>query len=130
MKVAKPTSAHFRERARHYRLAEAIADAPRDVEMFHDLATLFERLSEDFARMVHGRSGASAVDGVRGPADGRRDGARVEAEGFGVGLQFGMRSTMSNQSPVMKNLLGFASINSRSSLHGSTYREAARPGVS
>ena len=49
MKVAKPTSAHFRERARHYRLAEAIADAPRDVEMFHDLATMFERLSEDFA---------------------------------------------------------------------------------
>ena len=50
MKVAKPTSAHFRERARHYRLAEAIADAPRDVEMFHDLATMFERLAEDFAR--------------------------------------------------------------------------------
>jgi len=65
MKIAKPTSAHFRERARHYRLAEAIADAPRDVEMFHDLATMFERLSEDFARMVHGRSGASALDGVR-----------------------------------------------------------------
>jgi len=36
MKITKPTSAHFRERARHYRLAEAIADAPRDVEMFHD----------------------------------------------------------------------------------------------
>ena len=77
MKVAKPTSAHFRERARHYRLAEAIADAPRDVEMFHDLATLFERLSEDFARMVHGRSGAPALDDVRGPADGRSDEAKV-----------------------------------------------------
>jgi hypothetical protein len=68
MKIATPTSADFRERARHYRLAEAIADAPRDVEMFHDLATMFERLSEDFARMVHGRSGASALDRVRGPA--------------------------------------------------------------
>jgi len=79
MKIAKPTSAHFRERARHYRLAEAIADAPRDVEMFHDLATMFKRLSEDFARMVHGRSGASALDGVRGPADGRHDGARSKA---------------------------------------------------
>ena len=65
MKAAKPpiriTSAHFRERARHYRLAEAIADAPRDIEMFHDLATMFERLSEDFGRVAHGRSGASAV---------------------------------------------------------------------
>ena len=77
MKIATPTSADFRERARHYRLAEAIADAPRDVEMFHDLATMFERLSEDFARMVHGRSGASAVDGVRGTADGRHDGAQI-----------------------------------------------------
>jgi hypothetical protein len=81
MKATKPprriTSAHFRERARHYRLAETIADTPRDVEMFHDLATMFERLSEDFARMVHGRSGASAVDGVRDPADSGRDGALV-----------------------------------------------------
>ena len=52
MKAAKPprriTSADFRERTRHYRLAETIADAPRDVEMFHDLATMFERLSEDY----------------------------------------------------------------------------------
>jgi len=28
------TSVHFRLRARHYRLAAAITDAPRDVEMF------------------------------------------------------------------------------------------------
>ena len=48
MKVAKPRPAHFRERARHYRLAEA------SPTRFHDLATMFERLSEDFARMVHG----------------------------------------------------------------------------
>jgi len=58
MKDANPprriTPAHFRERARNYRLAEAIADAPRDVEMFHDLTTMFERLPEDFARMAHG----------------------------------------------------------------------------
>src|SRR5262249_33400592 len=32
-------------------------------------------VDRDFDRMVHGRSGASAVDGVRGPADGRRDDA-------------------------------------------------------
>ena len=64
MKIATPTSAHFRERARHYRLAEAIADAPRDVEMFHDLATMFERLSEDFARP--GDPGTQRLRGARG----------------------------------------------------------------
>jgi hypothetical protein len=41
---------HFRQRARHYRLAAAIADAPQDVKMFLDLATMFELLSEQFAR--------------------------------------------------------------------------------
>jgi hypothetical protein len=44
------TSIHFRLRARHYRLAAAISDAPRDVAMFRDLAWTFERLSERFAR--------------------------------------------------------------------------------
>jgi hypothetical protein len=43
-------SMHFRLRARHYRLAAAVTDAPRDVEMFLDLAMMFERLSEQFAR--------------------------------------------------------------------------------
>jgi hypothetical protein len=54
MKVPNPskpvTSVSFLERARHYRFAAAICDAPRDVEMFLDLATMFERLSEYFAR--------------------------------------------------------------------------------
>jgi hypothetical protein len=54
MKIASSpkgiTSVHFRLRARHYRLAAAITDAPRDVEMFLDLAMMFERLSEHFAR--------------------------------------------------------------------------------
>jgi hypothetical protein len=44
------TSVGFLRRARHYRLAAAISDAPRDVEMFLDLAMMFERLSEHFAR--------------------------------------------------------------------------------
>jgi len=44
------TSVHFRLRARHYRLAAAISDTPRDVAMFCDLAWTFERLSERFAR--------------------------------------------------------------------------------
>jgi hypothetical protein len=37
------TPAHFRERAREYRLAAALADARRDVAMFDDLAIMFER---------------------------------------------------------------------------------------
>ena len=49
MKVASPssqvTSAHFRQRAIHYRLAAAVSDTRRDVEMFLDLATMFEQLS-------------------------------------------------------------------------------------
>jgi hypothetical protein len=55
MKIANPspkriTSLHFRERARHYRFAAAMSDAPRDVETFLDLAMMFELLSKDFAR--------------------------------------------------------------------------------
>ena len=54
MKITSPpktiTSVHFRLRARRYRLAAAISDAPRDVAMFRDLAWTFERLSEHFAR--------------------------------------------------------------------------------
>ena len=44
------TSANFLQRARHYRLAAAMSDAPRDGETFLDLAMMFERLSEHFAR--------------------------------------------------------------------------------
>jgi hypothetical protein len=54
MKVASPskaiTSVNFLQRARVYRLAAAISDAHRDAEMFLDLGTMFERLSEHFAR--------------------------------------------------------------------------------
>jgi hypothetical protein len=45
------TSVGFLQRARHYRLAAAVSDAPRDVEMFLDLAMMFERISEEFARV-------------------------------------------------------------------------------
>ena len=44
------TSVSFGRRARHYQLAAAMSDAPRDVEMFLDLAMMFERLAEEFAR--------------------------------------------------------------------------------
>jgi len=44
------TPVSFGQRARHYQLAAAMTDAPRDVEMFLDLAMMFERLAEEFAR--------------------------------------------------------------------------------
>jgi hypothetical protein len=44
------TSVSFLQRARHYRLAAAVSDAPRDGETFLDLAMMFERLAEQFAR--------------------------------------------------------------------------------
>jgi hypothetical protein len=44
------TSVRFRQRARHYRLAAAVADAPGEIGMFRDLAMMFEKLAEDFAR--------------------------------------------------------------------------------
>jgi hypothetical protein len=50
MKITSPPknimSVHFRLRARHYRLAIAISEAPRDVA--RDPAWTFERLSEHF----------------------------------------------------------------------------------
>ena len=54
MKVVSPsrqvTSVQFRQRAIHYRLAAAVSDVPRDVEMFLDLATMFELLSSQFVQ--------------------------------------------------------------------------------
>jgi hypothetical protein len=44
------TSSQFRHRANAYRLAAAIADAGRDVAMYRDLAMMFDRLAEHFAR--------------------------------------------------------------------------------
>jgi hypothetical protein len=69
MKVTSPpkaiSSVHFRERARHYWLAAAIADAPAEVGMFRDLAMMFEKLAEDFARAETGaRIALSAFDSV------------------------------------------------------------------
>jgi hypothetical protein len=54
MKFADPprrnTSNPFRQRAKHYRLAAAVADAPRDVAMFGDLAMMFDRIADHFVR--------------------------------------------------------------------------------
>ena len=44
------TPVSFRQRARHYQLAAAMTDAPRDVEMFLGLAMMFERIAQEFAR--------------------------------------------------------------------------------
>ena len=44
-------SAHFRERARQYRLAAALTDSPRDAETYCDLAMLFNDIARDFRRL-------------------------------------------------------------------------------
>jgi hypothetical protein len=67
------TSAHLRERARQYRLAAALTDCPRDVEMFCDLAVMFNQLAHDFRRLEEKRSQALAAaepksSPVRSPA--------------------------------------------------------------
>jgi len=45
------TSAYLRGRARQYRLAAAVADCPRDVSVFCDLAMMFDQLAHDFKRL-------------------------------------------------------------------------------
>lgn len=56
MKITDPTKAimsgRFRHRARHYRLAAAVA--PPEVEMFRNLAMTFDRLLEHFAQAETG----------------------------------------------------------------------------
>jgi hypothetical protein len=54
MKPTRPpkaiTSVSVLQRARQFRLAAAMSDALRDGETFLDLAMMFERLAEQFAR--------------------------------------------------------------------------------
>jgi len=42
---ARVTSADFRKRAQHYRLASALADIPRDAAMFDELASMFDQIA-------------------------------------------------------------------------------------
>jgi hypothetical protein len=44
------TSSQFRQRAKRYRLAAAVADGRGDEATFRDLAMIFERLAEHIAR--------------------------------------------------------------------------------
>lgn len=44
------TSAHLLDRASQYWFAAAVTDDSRDVEMFCDLAMMFDRLARDFTR--------------------------------------------------------------------------------
>ena len=53
------TSAHLRARARHYRLAAALADRPQDELMFRDLAMMFDRIAREFRRFEKDRDRAS-----------------------------------------------------------------------
>jgi hypothetical protein len=54
------TSAHLRRRARHYRLAAAVAEGPRDELMFSELAMMFDKLAHEFRRFENGPHRASA----------------------------------------------------------------------
>ena len=54
------TSAHLRQRARHYRLAAAMAEGSRDEWMFSDLAMMFDRLAHEFRLFENGRHRAPA----------------------------------------------------------------------
>jgi hypothetical protein len=47
---AQVTSADFRKRAQHYRLASALADIPRDAAMFDELASMFDQIACLFGR--------------------------------------------------------------------------------
>jgi hypothetical protein len=53
------TSAHLRRRARHYRLAAAVADCSQDELMFCDLAMMFDQLAHEFRRFENERQRAS-----------------------------------------------------------------------
>jgi hypothetical protein len=44
------TSADFRKRAQHYRLASALTDIPRDAAMFDELASMFNQIACRFRR--------------------------------------------------------------------------------
>ena len=58
------TSAHLRGRARQYRLAAAVADCPRDVTVFCDLAMMFDQLAYDFKRFEKEKRQASVSNEV------------------------------------------------------------------
>jgi hypothetical protein len=44
------TSADFRKRAQHYRLASALTDVPRDAAMFDEIASMFDQIACRFGR--------------------------------------------------------------------------------
>jgi hypothetical protein len=46
---AQATSADFRKRAQHYRLASALTDIPRDAAMFDELASMFDQIACHFS---------------------------------------------------------------------------------
>jgi hypothetical protein len=49
------TSAHFRGRARRYRLAAAIADSQVEARRLRDLALTFEKIADDVGRFEAGQ---------------------------------------------------------------------------
>ena len=50
------TSAHFRGRARRYRLAVAIADSQLEARRLRDLALTFEKIADDVSQFEAGQA--------------------------------------------------------------------------
>ena len=63
------TSALLSERARHYRFAAAMTDCMHDVDMFSELAAMFDRLAHDFRRFEIEKRRALSATNDRSSAD-------------------------------------------------------------
>jgi hypothetical protein len=46
------TPDHFRARAKHYRLAAALANVPRDAADLRELALMFDQIAGDFDQVI------------------------------------------------------------------------------
>jgi len=53
---ALDASAHFLERAKHYRFAAAMTENPQEIERLCDIAFMFEQMAHDVRRLRQGRS--------------------------------------------------------------------------
>jgi hypothetical protein len=49
-------SAHFLERAKHYRFAAAMTENPLEIERLCEVACMFEQMAHDVKRLRQGRS--------------------------------------------------------------------------
>jgi hypothetical protein len=69
----------FRERAKYYRFAAALTDAPRDAEMFNELAMMFGEIAAHFRRAEANRKSRERAQPIdAGPyAQGRDNRGKI-----------------------------------------------------